>query len=124
MLYQDLSLTQDTNTHINDDYDLDIFNGELAPTHNSTEITDDSEDESMFELCIHTFINDVNNLFVFAQLDVENVVQIENSLVERDNTVLVKKLLCLQQLNVVLQLMTLHSQLDSTLLVTTNISWW
>ena len=51
-----------------------MFNGELAPTHNSTEITDDSEDESMFELCIHAFINDVNNLFVFAQLDVENFV--------------------------------------------------
>ena len=97
LLYQDSSLAQDTNTYINDDYDLDIFNGELVSTHNSTEITqmlqsackktDHSENESTFELCIHTFINDVNNLFIFAQLDIENVVQIKNSLVERDDTV-------------------------------------
>ena len=62
LLYQDSSLAQDTNTHINDDYDLDMFDGELALMHNLTEITDDTENESTFELCIHTFSNDVNNL--------------------------------------------------------------
>ena len=71
-LYKDSSIVQDTGAHINLDYDLDLFDGELAPTHNSNGIV---------------FIHDVGNLFVFAQLDINNVVRIDDSPVEGDGMV-------------------------------------
>ena len=85
LIYKASSLADDTNFNTDDGYVQDMFDGELVLTQNLNEIvqmlwsacsdelykkTDETEnDETTYEFHIHPIINDVNNLFVFAQLD-------------------------------------------------------
>lgn len=98
LICQDSIIVNDTITSINDDYVLNILDMELVSMQNLNEIAqtlrsvckkmDEIENnEATYEFDNHTFINDVNNLFVSTQLKDENNVEIENGLVESNDVV-------------------------------------